>query len=110
MSTNQQLIKQFLVDWLDWVDAGAEEPNFLFNRREGLCAALYKWASRQVIGDNGLIATLKHDFYIELGRQHTPFNRDRDVRTDMPFYSVEVNKGESHLNTMRLAWAREYSK
>lgn len=90
-------LKQFLTEWLAWVDNGAVEQD-PFERGVGLCGSLDRWV-RRVFPDNN---DLQQEVYDEL--QELLFG-------DYPFggkelYSREAMHNEMHTNELRLAWVR----
>lgn len=87
-------LRQFLTDWLAWVEVGAPalQP---FSRRSGLCSASHLAARRG--------PTLKQELQALLFRYFGP--------TDFPFggemrYHVDASMGTQHENMLRVQWVR----
>lgn len=95
------LIAQFLHEWIKWVEAGAEEPNFLFSRSSGLCNLLTIYLRRTVrITDGNIEAVYKYFKYKLLHGDITPFNLG-----NQKCYQAEANDGTMHTNQQRRMWA-----
>lgn len=92
-----QLLRNFLEEWLAWVDAGAPAHK-IFATDQGLCDNLCDWHS----GPGSELQRLKHqlgDMFEADGlhRRH-PFNQSvRDFLEE---------EGSYHLNEERVAWVR----
>lgn len=97
-------IKQFLRDYLRWVEEGAPEGDSPFSRSYGLCGNLVLRC-----GELGLDHNATVDLAIEL-RDLLPDDRESWIS---PFngslisYSEEVIESRCHLNEARIAWVRE---
>lgn len=103
----QIYIRTFLLEWMGWVDHGANEPHFHFNRGEGLCKLLTKWLRRK--GFNNMdISSISHFFWHELGKNHVPFNRTKYTNPDQLTYMEEFERYCMHENKLRWKWATEY--
>lgn len=107
-NTDKQVcIRTFLLEWMGWVDHGAKEPHFVFNRGEGLCKLLAKWLRRSGF-TNQQISSISHFFWHELGCNHVPFNRTKYTNHDQLSYMEEYEQWSMHENKLRWKWAAEY--
>lgn len=98
-------ILEFLKNWIAWVEQGAEEPHFVFNRSEGLCLLLTKYAMRSLLMNEPEIEGLQRLFKKMLGYEPVPFNTG-----DVPHYGYEKANGLMHTNPRRLMWAHRKIK
>lgn len=95
------LIKRFLMDYQEWLDNGASEPHYLFDRGSGLCVQLGKYLRRQPISEETVDALCK---------SFTRLLPDND--TNLPFnvdvldYMMECSDGRCHLNRSRINWIK----
>ena len=95
------LIAQFLFEWIKWVEAGAGEPHFIFDRSSGLCTCLMKYMRRTCQISEISMASVEGYFQQTLLHGDiTPFNRGNQKA-----YPVEASEGTLHKNPARRHWA-----
>lgn len=95
MSPNE-IIKQFLTEWLEWVEAGAVEPHFIFRRGYGLCVSLTRYLNRT--GYSNQYSEIKTIFLDMLDLDMYPFGGETK-------FVEESIEGTMHLNKQRIQWA-----
>jgi len=94
-------LREFLSDWIKWVDAGGDDGK-PFWYRHGLCASFDYWLSNK--------GAAWYDIESERFQLVEVFKND-GLSAIYPFSSVEQfyeesDKDAMHLNKSRLAWVR----
>jgi len=115
-------LKQFLSEYVAWVDAGAD-THPVFRRDSGLCALSAKWYRVHVLGLS-VVTAVPYDedtgrwadevlsiklavMFADAGLDPVfPFNRFGGKLVDAPSYHDEAYEDACHTNQARLAWVR----
>lgn len=85
-------LRQFLTEWLEWVESGAEDHR-VFKRYKGLCATSFCYSG-------GKLARELKKLLPKTADLHYPFG-------GAVLYWDERCNNTMHLNEQRLAWVRE---
>lgn len=99
------LLVQFLKDYMEWVNTGADKSHTVFNRHSGLCLQIDNYMKEQ---DLSVVNTaiVKKDFRRLLfntcsGKLTYPFNKNGTA------YIKEALSGKCHVNKQRINWVKE---
>lgn len=96
------LIRQFLTEWLAWVEAGAGEHS-IFDRCEGLCLTIYNYAERHADPE---VAKRPHRAEDDLREVFVASGIDPYYPFGNRSYSMRARYGSQHRCPARLAWVR----
>ncbi len=100
------MIKQFLREYLTWVEHGAAVGNPKFDRCYGLCVNMILFSCAK---------GLSHEERVKLGNDLKDMFIADGLSSIIPFndniseYNKESLAGLCHLNELRIAWARKHS-
>lgn len=102
-------LKAFYNAYNDWVEQGAITTHSTFDRAEGLCFNLTKWARQQGLPAVELVDTLKGEFVSTGLDEEFPFDVTDYWGRSPTFVDARLAAAQ-HLNPKRMAWVKAQLK